>query len=131
MSEAFFWGAVGGGALVLGAVIALTFSIDRRVLGVVMAFGAGVLISAVAFDLVEEAFETSAGDGGVTAGLFAGALVFFAGDAVIDRFGGERPQELRAASRPRAAGWRSCSAPSSTASPSRSCSASACSPATA
>jgi zinc transporter, ZIP family len=90
VGEAFLWGAIGGSALLLGAAIALVTSVDRRVLGAVMAFGAGVLISAVAFDLVEEASETSAGEGGVTAGLFAGALVFFAGDALIDRLGGEK-----------------------------------------
>jgi len=90
VAEAFFWGAIGGGALLIGAVVALRLPISRRVLGMVMAFGAGVLISAVAFDLVEEAFETSAGAGGMAAGFFAGALVFFAGDAVIDRMGGDR-----------------------------------------
>ena len=90
MGEAFFWGAVGGAALVVGALFATQLHIDRRVLGLVMAFGAGVLISAVAFDLVEEAFDTSAGAGGVAAGFSAGAIVFFAGDALIDRMGGNR-----------------------------------------
>jgi len=85
---AFFWGAVGGAALVIGALAAIWFEPGRRVLGAVMAFGAGVLISAVAFDLVEEAFETSAGAGRVASGLFAGALTFFVGDALIDRMGG-------------------------------------------
>jgi zinc transporter, ZIP family len=90
VGEAFFWGAVGGAALVVGALLAMQLHIDRRVLGLVMAFGAGVLISAVAFDLVEEAFDTSAGAGGVAAGFFAGAIVFFAGDALIDRMGGNQ-----------------------------------------
>jgi ZIP family zinc transporter len=89
MGAAFFWGAFGGAALLIGALLALRFRISKRVIGMVMAFGAGVLISAVAFDLVEEAFNTSAGSGGVAAGLFAGALVFFVGDAFIDRMGGE------------------------------------------
>ena len=53
-----------------------------------MAFGAGVLISAVAFDLVEEAFVTSDRGGTVGFGLLAGAFVFFLGDAAIDRMGG-------------------------------------------
>jgi ZIP family zinc transporter len=88
--EAFFWGAVGGAALVLGALAGLFLPVHRRVLGLVMAFGAGVLISAVAFDLVEEAFETSAGAGGMAAGFFAGAIVYFAGDEVLDRMGGDR-----------------------------------------
>jgi zinc transporter, ZIP family len=90
VGEAFFWGAVGGGALVVGALLATQLHIDRRVLGLIMAFGAGVLVSAVAFDLVEEAFDTSAGAGGVAAGFFAGAIVFFAGDALIDRMGGNQ-----------------------------------------
>jgi zinc transporter, ZIP family len=47
-----------------------------------------VLISAVAYELVDEAFTTSHGAGGIALGLPAGALVFFLGDEVIDRMGG-------------------------------------------
>jgi len=82
------WGAVGGMALLIGAVLAIRYRISMGMLGAIMAFGAGVLISAVAFDLVEEAFQTSAGAGGVAGGFAAGALVFFFGDALIDRMGG-------------------------------------------
>src|SRR5262245_52344022 len=56
----------------------------------VMAFGSGVLVSAVAYELVVEAYVTAPGSGGVALGLAGGALSFYAGDAVIDRFGGER-----------------------------------------
>jgi ZIP family zinc transporter len=52
-----------------------------------MAFGAGVLISAVAYELVEEAFQTSDG-GAVALGLFAGSGAFLAGNALIGRMGG-------------------------------------------
>jgi zinc transporter, ZIP family len=62
--------------------------VGQRVLGIVMAFGAGVLISAVAYELVEEAFATSATLGSVALGLFAGCAVFAIGDWVIDRMGG-------------------------------------------
>ena len=48
-------GTLAGSSLVIGALITLTFYIGPRVIGLIMAFGAGVLISAVAFDLVEEA----------------------------------------------------------------------------
>jgi ZIP family zinc transporter len=54
-----------------------------------MAFGSGVLISAVSFELVEEAFNTSHGEGSVALGLCAGSVVFFVGDSLIDRLGGE------------------------------------------
>ncbi len=57
-------------------------------LGLVMAFGAGLLISTLAYQLTQEASTTSAGAGGVASGFFSGALVFFLGDAIIDRLGG-------------------------------------------
>jgi len=86
--EAALWGLVGGMALVLGALLALIpgRSIPERAVGFVMAFGAGVLISAVAFDLTEEAISIG---GGVAAalGLGAGALVYYGGDRLIDRGG--------------------------------------------
>jgi len=64
-----------------------------RVIGLIMAFGAGVLISAVGFDVVEEASEKSAGSGWAAVGLFAGCLVFFFGDRLIDRFGGSERKD--------------------------------------
>jgi zinc transporter, ZIP family len=53
-----------------------------------MGFGAGVLISALAFDLTHEAFTRGGGDA-VVIGLLAGGLTFFAGDWIVDRRGGE------------------------------------------
>jgi ZIP family zinc transporter len=88
MAASFGWGLFAGASLILGSLIALRFRIDRLVLGIVMAFGAGVLISAVAFDLIQEAYDTSDGSGGVALGLFAGCAVFFAGDVFVDRLGG-------------------------------------------
>jgi ZIP family zinc transporter len=88
MAEAFGWGLLAASSLVIGGVLAMVVRIGNRPLGLVMAFGAGVLISAVAYELVEDAFETSNGGGGVGWGLFAGALVFFTGDTLIDRMGG-------------------------------------------
>ena len=55
------WGFVGGLALVIGALIAFALRPSKRAVAYVMAFGAGVLISAVAFDLTEEAFELGGG----------------------------------------------------------------------
>lgn len=94
MGGAFVWGAVGGAALLIGAVIALTFKISRRVLGAVMAFGVGVLISAVAYDLVAEAADTTDGDWVVAVGLLVGSVVFFAGDTLIDKMGGNNRKSI-------------------------------------
>jgi zinc transporter, ZIP family len=92
MGEAFLWGTVAGSSLVLGGLIALRFTLSRRLLGLIMAFGAGVLISAVAYELVHEAFETSAGDGGVALGLLAGSITFFGAEMLIERFGKRRDE---------------------------------------
>jgi zinc transporter, ZIP family len=89
MGAALGWGLLAGSSLILGGAIALTLPIREHLLGLIMAFGAGVLISAVAYELVGEAFETSAGSGSLALGLSAGAVAFFLGDAVVDRLGGE------------------------------------------
>lgn len=86
--SAFGWGLLASSSLLLGGVLALTLPITKRALGLIMAFGAGVLISAVAYDLVQEAQSKAAGSGRVAYGLFAGAITFFLGDAYVDRAGG-------------------------------------------
>lgn len=78
MVEAAWWGFVGGVALLLGAGIGLVWRVPGRVIGAVMAFGAGVLISAVAFELVEEGFRRASATP-VVLGLLGGSVVFFAG----------------------------------------------------
>jgi len=85
---AFAWGALAASSLVVGAIVAFLFRIPLRVIGLIMGFGAGVLISAVAFDLIDEAVEKSVGHGAIALGVFAGCLVFFGGDQLIDRLGG-------------------------------------------
>jgi zinc transporter, ZIP family len=89
MWEAAFWGFVGGFALILGAAAGIWLPTSRRFIGLIMAFGTGVLFSAVAFDLTREAYDRSGADA-VVLGLLAGSLVFFAGDWLIDRRGGHR-----------------------------------------
>ena len=88
MAASFGWGVLAASSLVIGSIVALLFRINLRTIGLIMGFGAGVLISAVAFDLVDEAVEKSVGHGWTAAGLFTGCLVFFAGDRLIDRLGG-------------------------------------------
>jgi len=94
MSAAFGWGLLAASSLLLGGLLALQLRVSGRVLGLIMAFGAGVLISAVAYELVEDAFSTSEGGAWVAAGLAAGALVYFVGDELIDRRGGEKRKSM-------------------------------------
>jgi ZIP family zinc transporter len=73
--------------LLLGAALALVHVPRPRTLGLVMGFGSGVLLSAVSFELIDEAVETSGRLRGATLGLLVGAVVFTTGDAVIGRLG--------------------------------------------
>ena len=72
MGAAFGWGFVAACSLVIGSLIAIWFKISLRAIGLIMAFGAGVLISAVAFDLVEEAADISSGHGAIAWGSSSG-----------------------------------------------------------
>ncbi|HET9498650.1 MAG TPA: ZIP family zinc transporter [Marmoricola sp.] len=89
MLTAAWWGFVGGFALILGALAGLYLPASKRLIGLVMGFGTGVLISAVAFELTHEAYDR-AGTDAVVLGLVAGALTFFAGDWWVDQRGAER-----------------------------------------
>jgi ZIP family zinc transporter len=97
MLSAFAWGFLAASSLILGGVIALAWRMPNRVLGLVMGFGSGVLISAVAYELVLDAFDSSAGNGGLALGLITGSLVFYAGDALIDRMGGSERKSTQGA----------------------------------
>jgi ZIP family zinc transporter len=82
------WGLVGGLALVLGALVAWFVRVPQRVVAGVMAFGAGVLISALAFELVDEA-EQVGGLGATVAGFLAGAVVYVAANVLLSRRGAQ------------------------------------------
>jgi zinc transporter, ZIP family len=88
VAASFAWGFLAASTLIVGGAVALRWSIGERTLGLVMAFGSGVLISAVAFELVQEAWDREGGRTSVALGLFAGSLTFWAGDLLIDRMGG-------------------------------------------
>ena len=80
------WGVLAGGALVLGALVAWFVAVPQRVVASVMAFGAGVLISALSFDLVDEA-EKSGGLTATVGGFLGGAIVYVAANVVLARHG--------------------------------------------
>ena len=84
--EAGLWGLLGGGALVIGALVAWFAPVPRRVVASVMAFGSGVLISAVAFDLMEEAARTG-GLAATASGFLGGAVVYLAANLALARHG--------------------------------------------
>jgi ZIP family zinc transporter len=84
-----FWGFVGGASLLMGALVGVYASASRRTIAAVMALGAGVLISSVAFELMDEAYQMGGFDASVL-GLSLGAVAFFFADRAVNRRGGER-----------------------------------------
>jgi len=88
VGSAFFWGLVSASSLIVGGLLASWVTLSKRTLGLVMGFGAGVLISAVAYELVYEAVHIAKRSGFPSLGFFAGALTFFFADLLIGRVGG-------------------------------------------
>lgn len=87
MIGALAWGGLAASSLLLGAVLALVRTWRDGVVGVVLAFGAGALISSVAFELAEEGLRMGAA-AAVASGLALGAVTFFLADRGVQRIGG-------------------------------------------
>lgn len=84
--QAGLWGLFSGGALLIGAAIGYRVELSNRRIAGIMAFGAGVLISALCFELMEEAFK----EGGlfpVTIGFAAGAVLYSAANWALSLYG--------------------------------------------
>lgn len=94
MLEAVAWGALAASSLLIGALIGALTPISKRVVGLVLGFGAGALISAVSFELTEESLRLGGADA-TAAGLALGAFTFFAGDQLLDRRGARNRQMVR------------------------------------
>jgi len=84
--EAGLWGLLGGSALVLGALVAWFLPLPQRLVAVVMAIGAGVLISAVAFELMDEAYRQG-GFAATAGGFVAGGAIYTLANILISRRG--------------------------------------------
>ena len=87
MLNAFLIGLLATSSLIIGGLIATRLTLARRTLGIIMAFGAGTLISAVSYELVYEAVKLAKGTGFPAFGLFAGAFTFYFCDKLIGKLG--------------------------------------------
>ena len=84
--QAGLWGLFAGGALVLGALVAWFFNVPQRLIAGVMAFGSGVLISALAFELMDEAYKRGGLDS-TGLGFVGGAAIYTAANWILARQG--------------------------------------------
>lgn len=84
MLSALGWGLIAASSLIIGALAGVVHDWNRRLVGLVLGFGAGALISSISFELAEEGFHVG-GALAVALGLAAGAVVFYVADAAVDR----------------------------------------------
>ena len=89
MLEAAAWGLAGGSSLVIGAALGLYARLPRWVVGLVLGFGGGALISAISVELAEESLAIGGADA-FAAGLAAGAVVFYLGDRSLESASGRQ-----------------------------------------
>lgn len=87
MWAAAAWGLIASSSLVIGALLTYWLKPGRRFIGLIMAFGAGTLMAAIAYDLVEDA-AASGRTLMLAIGLALGAITFYVGDWWADRAGG-------------------------------------------
>ena len=87
--QAGLWGLLGGAALLVGAAVGYYVQVPPRLIAVVMAFGSGVLISALAFELMDEAYRQG-GFGASAAGFLGGALVYTLANVALSRQGAKQ-----------------------------------------
>ncbi len=86
MLLAGLWGLIAGSALVLGALVGFHFKVSARIIAGIMAFGGGVLISALSFDLMDEAYKRGGFDS-TALGFLAGATIYTVANWLLSRAG--------------------------------------------
>ena len=82
MLEAGLWATLAASSLVLGAFVALQFTLSRGLVGRTMGFGAGALIAALAYDLIP---DSSVSDVEIWVAFGVGALLFYGIDSILER----------------------------------------------
>jgi len=86
MFLAGFWGLVAGSALIVGALVGFYLRVSARIIAGIMAFGGGVLISALSFDLMDEAYKRGGFDS-TAIGFVGGASVYTIANWLVNRAG--------------------------------------------
>jgi ZIP family zinc transporter len=97
--QAGLWGLLAGAALVLGALTAWFFDVPQRLIAGITAFGSGVLISALAFELMDEAYKRGGLDS-TGLGFVGGAAVYTAANWLLARRGAKHRKRSGAAQQP-------------------------------
>ena len=91
--DALIFGVIASSALVIGALVGAKVQLPKAVLAAMLAFAAGALVTALAFELFEDSYEL----GGIwraAVGLAVGAAVFTTLSYLLDRYAeGQQPED--------------------------------------
>jgi zinc transporter, ZIP family len=91
MGTALIYGIAASSSFVVGVVLGLVAKPPRHLVASITAFGAGVLVSALTFDLMSEAFEKGSATYAI-GGFLAGALVYVLFDVGLERMAARSPK---------------------------------------
>jgi zinc transporter, ZIP family len=85
IAVSLLWGFIASIPLLLGCLLALTTKLSKKTIAVIMGFGSGVLVTSLAFSLIEEAFEMSQSIPSVIIGFISGGLAYTLANYYLDR----------------------------------------------
>ena len=91
MLQALIFGLIASSAFIVGVLIGLFTTPPRKVIAAILAFGGGILVSALTFDLMEEAFEKGS-TAWVIGGFLVGAVIYVAIATILDRMAAASPK---------------------------------------
>src|SRR5215217_6879905 len=91
MATALLYGSLASSSFVIGVLLGLFTSPPRRLVAGIIGFGSGVLVSALTFDLMREAFDTG-GAAYAIGGFLIGAIIYVAADVVLERMAAKSPK---------------------------------------
>ena len=83
--ESLLWGFIASIPLVIGCIVALFVSLPKGIIAAIMAFGSGVLVAALTFSLVEEAFSLSQSIPPVVIGFSLGGVSYSVANHILDK----------------------------------------------
>jgi zinc transporter, ZIP family len=86
--NAALWGGIAGSAVFIGALTGIFFRIKKQWIGMIMAFGTGVLLGAATFELLRKSVKEG-GLGATSLGFIGGAILFTLVEFILSKRGGK------------------------------------------
>ncbi|MDQ3868750.1 MAG: ZIP family zinc transporter [Thermoproteota archaeon] len=89
--ESLLWGFIASIPLLVGSIVASYVNLPKNIIATIMAFGSGVLVAALAFSLIEEAFRLAQESiPPVIIGFAAGGISYSIVNYILNKKGGTK-----------------------------------------